>query len=70
VCKGCSSWTGKTVPLSASAPLAWASSSKPVTTPADPASSFSVHDNKAKFTFDLTAAKQDNFATATAPKSS
>ena len=68
VCKGCSSWSSKSLAIGASTPLAWASSTKPVATPADPASSFSIHDAKAKFTFDLTAAKQDNFAAATSGK--
>jgi hypothetical protein len=41
---------------------------KAVATPADPASSFSIHSQKGKFTFDFTAAKADNFDAATKAK--
>jgi hypothetical protein len=71
LCKGCSSWTvpaAKSISPSGTAiPLAWAMSSKAVAAAADPGSSFSVHDNKAKFTFDFSAAKAANFDTATKP---
>ena len=69
LCKGCSSWTGGSIsPANTAAPLAWVLSSKAPAKPADPASTFSIHDNKGKFTLDFTAAKAAGFADAVKPK--
>jgi hypothetical protein len=67
VCTGCSKWSAKSITPSASVPLAWGVSTRAVTAPANPASAFSAHTAKGKFTFDFTAAKADNFETATKP---
>jgi hypothetical protein len=68
VCKGCSKWGAKSITPSASGSLAWAVGNRAVAQPANPASSFGVHNLKGKFAFDFTAAKADNFETATKPK--
>lgn len=68
LCQGCSQWKGGSVnPANTAAPLAWAASSKPVAKPSDPSSSFSIHDSKAQFKFDLTAAKATGFEAAIKP---
>jgi hypothetical protein len=66
VCTGCSSWeaAGKAVslnPESTAQAFAFASSASAPATPADPASRFSIHNTKGKWTHDLAGAKNANF---------
>ena len=66
--QGVSTWSdasGKAAslnPAGTAVPLAWGSSKRAVTTPANNASSFAGHDAKGKFTHDLSAGKVADFA--------
>jgi hypothetical protein len=66
--QGVSTWTdasGKAAslnPAGTAVPLAWGSSSRAVTAPANNASAFAGHDAKGKFAHDLSSAKIANFA--------
>jgi hypothetical protein len=67
LCAGCSQWTdnaSKSVslnPASTAVIVAWGSSTRAVTTPANNASAFPAHDAKNKVSFDLSSAKIANF---------
>ncbi|KAK0710810.1 hypothetical protein B0H67DRAFT_493997 [Lasiosphaeris hirsuta] len=61
--KGVSSWgTTKLDPASSAVSFAYAQSAAAVTEPANPASRFSIHQSRGKFTIDLAGAKVANFA--------
>ncbi|KAK3356807.1 hypothetical protein B0T25DRAFT_516361 [Lasiosphaeria hispida] len=61
--KGVSSWgTTKLDPASSAVSFAYAQSSAAVTEPTNPASRFSIHQSRGKWTHDLASAKIANFA--------
>jgi hypothetical protein len=72
LCSGCSQWTGSNNavtaldPTSTGVTLAYAMSSKAVSTPSSNTSSFSEHSGKGQFTFNLASAANANFGTLVA----
>ncbi|KAK3372123.1 hypothetical protein B0H63DRAFT_439249 [Podospora didyma] len=57
LCRGCSQWSGGSLDPNGVNALAWAKSSKAVTAASNNASAFSIHDAKAVFAHDFSAAK-------------
>ena len=72
LCSGCSQWTDQTGkaaslnPASTAVPLAYGSSARAVTQPANNASAFAAHDTKGKWSHDLSSAKVANFSSLVA----
>lgn len=71
VCTGCSSWgtSSSLNPTSKSQKFAHAASAKTVSTPSDPNSRFTEHDNKGTFQLDLNDAKVADLASLVKPSS-
>ncbi|CAK7204859.1 hypothetical protein SEUCBS139899_007621 [Sporothrix eucalyptigena] len=57
VCSGCSQWSGASLAPSTANTIAWASSTRAVTTPSSNTSTFGYHTGRGTVTVDLTAAR-------------